>query len=64
MSKIFVKRFDNIGMFEDSRWATMIEWCKNNLYHGGHYEPNWYAEYPTFSFRDEKEYILFLLRWA
>jgi hypothetical protein len=51
-------------MFEDGRWATMIEWCKNNLYHGGYYEPNWYAQYPTFYFKDEQEYILFLLRWS
>ncbi len=64
MSKVFIKRFDNIGMFEDGRWATMIEWCKNNLYHGGYYEPNWYAQYPTFYFKDEQEYILFLLRWS
>ena len=64
MSRVFVKRFDNVGMFEGGRWATMIEWCKDNLYHGGYYEPNWYAQYPTFYFKDEQEYILFLLRWA
>lgn len=64
MNKVFLKRFDNIGPFEDGRWATMIEWCKNNLYHVTIYEPNWYAQYPTFYFKDEQEYILFVLRWA
>jgi hypothetical protein len=51
-------------MFRDGRWAEMIEWCENNLYHGGHYEPNWHAQYPSFYFWDEKEYSLFLLRWS
>jgi hypothetical protein len=64
MNKVFLKRFDNIGPFEGGHWATMVKWCEDNLYHGGHYEPNWYAQYPTFYFKDEKEYILFLLRWT
>jgi hypothetical protein len=51
-------------MFEGGRWAEMIEWCRNNLYHGGHYEPYWSAVYPSFYFTDEKEYTLFLLRWS
>ena len=63
-SKVFVKRFDNLGMFEQGRWAEMIEWCQRNLYHGGHYEPNWHADYPSFYFWDEREYTLFLLKWA
>ena len=62
--KVFVKRFDNVGPFAGSRWAEMIEWCRNNLYHGGHYEPYWSAIYPSFYFTDEKEYTLFLLRWT
>ena len=61
--KVFVKRFDNLGMFEQGRWAEMKQWCEDNLYHGGHYEPNWYADYPSFYFWDEKEYLLFCLRW-
>ena len=61
----FQKRFDvnSVDMFRDGRWAEMIAWCQNHLYHGGHYEPNWHAQYPTFYFNDEKEYIMFLLRW-
>jgi len=36
-----------------------------NLYHGGHYEPNWYTnQRDTFYFTDPKEYTLFLLRWS
>lgn len=38
-------------------------WCKNNLYHGGYYEPNWYRNGETFCFKDEKECMLFSLRW-
>lgn len=60
-SKIFVRRFDGIGM---PQWSAMVEWCYENLYHGGHYEPNWHHQWPTFYFRDEREYTLFLLRWA
>jgi hypothetical protein len=64
-SKVFVKRFDNLTPFSNNaQWARMLEWCEANLYHGGHYEPNWSAQYPTFYFRDEREYTLFLLRWA
>ena len=63
-SKVFVKRFDNLGMFEQGRWAEMRQWCEDNLYHGGHFEPNWNAIYPSFYFWDEKEYTMFLLRWS
>jgi hypothetical protein len=65
-SKVFVKRFDvsSVDIFRDGRWAEMIAWCQENLYHGGHYEPNWTAQYPSFYFKDEKEYTLFLLRWS
>lgn len=59
--KVFVKRFDSVTM---AQWQEMADWCYNNLYHGGHYEPNWYHEWPTFYFTDEKEYTLFLLRWS
>lgn len=61
----FNKRFDNIGPFDNNaQWARMIEWCQENLYHGGYYEPNWMAQYPTFYFDDEREYTAFLLRWS
>lgn len=62
----FQKRFDvnSVDMFRDGRWAEMIQWCQDHLYHGGYYEPNWTAQYPTFYFDDEKEYMLFLLRWT
>ncbi len=64
-SKVFVKRFDHLSPFNnDAQWARMLEWCQENLYHGGHYEPNWHAQFPSFYFRDEKEYTMFLLRWS
>ena len=55
----YIKRFDGIDL---GRWAAMRQWCLDNLYHGGHYEPNWSHQYPTFYFTDPKEYTLFLLR--
>lgn len=60
-TRVFVKRFDGVPI---AQWQDMAEWCYNNLYHGGYYEPNWHHQYPTFYFTDEKEYTLFLLRWA
>ena len=44
-------------------WLDIIDWCLDNLYHGGHYEPNWWSKYETIYFKDEKEYAWFLLRW-
>ena len=60
-TQVFVKRFDslNLGLFYE-----MIAWCRDNLYHGGHYEPDWWTEYPTFYFRNEKEYMFFCLKWS
>ena len=46
-------------------WADVVDWCQENLYHGGHYEPRWYTNgHETIYFEDPKEYTLFLLRWA
>ena len=46
-------------------WSEIIDWCCENLWHGGHYEPNWHASvFETIYFTDEKEYVFFLLRWA
>lgn len=59
--QVFVKRFDRVSM---AQWHAMTDWCYENLYHGGHYEPNWRHQYPTFYFTDPKEYTLFLLRWS
>jgi hypothetical protein len=43
------------------------EWCRENLYHGGYYEPKWHIVYGmssnTYCFQDEKEYLHFLLVW-
>ena len=41
----------------------MTDWCRENLYHGGYYEPNWYFEFPFIYFKDKREYSWFLLRW-
>ena len=60
-SKVFVKRFDSLPLDD---FYEMIAWCRDTLYHGGHYEPNWSVQYPTFYFTDEREYTLFLLRWT
>lgn len=48
---------------EDDQYVERLEWLQENLYHGGHYEPNWYINGPTYCFKDEKEYFHFVLRW-
>lgn len=45
-------------------WDEKIKWCMENLYHGGHYEPNWRSQYPYIFFEDEQEYTWFMLRWS
>ena len=45
-------------------FGERVQWLKDNLYHGGHYEPNWGFQWPSFYFTDEKEFTLFLLRWS
>ena len=45
-------------------WAEIVQWCIENLYHGGHYEPKWHTGPETIYFSDEKEYAWFLLRWS
>ena len=60
-TKVHMKRFDFITVHERQ---LMAEWCEDTLYHGGHYEPNWWVDGNTFYFRDKREYLLFLLRWA
>lgn len=42
----------------------MYKWCTENLYHGGHYEPQWYWDKDYFVFTCEQEYIWFKLRWG
>ena len=41
-------------------------WCQEKLYHGRHYEPNWYynSDTGTWCFKDEREYLMFCLRWV
>jgi hypothetical protein len=46
-----------------SQWDEKVKWCANNLYNGGHYEPNWQTQYPFIIFTDEKEFAWFKLRW-
>ena len=46
------------------QWDEMINWCRENLYPGGHYEPNWHMAYPFIEFDDEQEYVAFLLRFG
>lgn len=46
-------------------WSPCINWCQEHLYHGGHYEPNWnYIGEGVFEFRDEQEYLAFMLKWS
>lgn len=45
-------------------WNERVMWCANTLHHGGHYEPNWYIQYPYLVFEDEQEYAWYMLRWG
>ena len=47
----------------EDKLGEVESWCRNNLYHGGYYEPNWYRNGETFCFKDEKEYLPFMLVW-
>lgn len=49
--------------YSSDQFDEMIVWCRKNLYHGGNYEPNWYASFPFIYFKDERDYLLFVLRW-
>jgi hypothetical protein len=60
-SKVYLKRFDLLTVHERQLMAL---WCQDHLYHGGHYEPDWWVEGNTFYFRNEAEYIMFLLMWT
>ena len=63
-SKVFVKRFDNLTPFSNNaQWARMLEWCHDTL-RAEHHDTTWWVFYPSFYFRDEREYTLFLLRWS
>ena len=58
---MFIKRFDLISI---EQFCEMIEWCKKNLHYSDHYEHNWYHQYPSFYFTNEKEYLFFVLKWS
>ena len=58
--KIYLWQYNGVAL-----WIDIINWCMDNLYHGGHYEPNWGTNHrETLWFKDEKEYAWFLLRWT
>ena len=44
----------------------VFTWCQEKLYYGGYYEPNWYYNWDTstWCFKDEKEFMMFCLRWS
>lgn len=60
MLKVFVKRFDQNDF---GQWADMVQWCHDTL-NAEQYDTTWWVFYPSFYFRDEREYTLFLLRWS
>jgi len=51
------------GIWPMWNWDEKVAWCEENLYHGGHYEPNWYLRYPWIEFDNEQDYVWFTLRW-
>lgn len=40
-----------------AQWSEIIQWCEHHLKH-------WHAQWETITFYDEREYVLFLLRWS
>ena len=60
-TQVFVQTFNSLPLDD---FYEMIAWCRDTLYHGVHYEPNWSVNYPTFYFTDQREYTLFALRWS
>lgn len=40
------------------RYHDMYLWCERNL------QGSWDHYYPSFYFRDDRDYTLFLLRWT
>lgn len=53
--KVYIKRYDLIALDEREK---MISWCRDTLT-----EDCW-VDGNTFYFRNEKDYLLFALRWA
>lgn len=59
-SKVYVWQYNGVAP-----WSVIVNWCYENLYHGGHYEPNWRTNgYESIYFTDPEEYTAFLLRWS
>lgn len=63
----FSKRFEHCPTW---KWADMVEWCeetfnsRSGIYRLPLYDRTWLQYYPTFYFRDEQQYTMFLLRWV
>ena len=56
--------YQHRAVIGSGQWDEKVQWCRENLYHGGHYEPNWRILYPYIEFDNEKEYVWFMLRWS
>lgn len=61
MSRVMNKSVWPFQITINGNVAELEKWCRDNLYHGGYYEPNWYRNGDTFCFKDEKEYLHFML---
>ena len=45
-------------------WEDMVIWCNENLSVDDNLHPMWEANYPTFYFYKDSDFILFLLMWG
>jgi hypothetical protein len=61
MSKIFANRIDD---WNSPPITEIIDWCEKNLNNDDIHYDNWWYNNRTFYFTDEREYLLFLLRWT
>jgi hypothetical protein len=69
MSTVYLSRFDTRAGIENwnwEEWDKRVDWCLKHFGSGGAYaaRERWWADYPTFFFTEEKDYVFFTLRWS
>ena len=57
----FSKRFNGCPT---DKWADMVHWCEYTFASKKTRRRTWEHYYPTFYFRDEQHYAMFLLKWT
>ena len=58
--------------FDVYDWKDRLDWCKGQFGPASNateskfeiFQPRWYQQFETIYFRDEKDYLLYILRWS